>query len=263
MFNILPLILVLISLAVIISIIVKKFPQLSNIRTETIQREKETQTKRKILDDRLKRKVSAASKKIFLLFSAAVSKATDSLKDTKEKLEDQKDELGKRLMPEMLVTKEDHDKKEEIIEQELEEAEELLKEDEFEKAEKKYIEIITADQKNVDAYEGLAELYFEQRMYKEAKETLLFVLSIDRDSALAYTQLAEIEQISGTIEKALSYIASAVEIEPRNPKFLHLQITLALVAKNKMLAQKTLKALREVNPENAKLDDLQEEINEI
>ena len=69
MFNILPLILVLISLAVIISIIVKKFPQLSNIRTETIQREKETQTKRKILDDRLKRKVSAASKKIFLLLN--------------------------------------------------------------------------------------------------------------------------------------------------------------------------------------------------
>ena len=57
--------------------------------------------------------------------------------------------------------------------------------------------------------------------------------------------------------------AEALEIEPNNPRYLDLAITLAIEVKNKNYALTLLERLREVNPENAKLVELFEEISKL
>ncbi|MEA3398584.1 MAG: hypothetical protein U9R06_02465, partial [Patescibacteria group bacterium] len=55
MYNIIPLVLILVSLTVIIVIITRKFPALANIDLGTIQTERETKFKERIISNRIKR----------------------------------------------------------------------------------------------------------------------------------------------------------------------------------------------------------------
>lgn len=263
MFNIVPLVIIVASLGVSIYIIIRKFPQLARIQTQTIQTEKEKEVKNKILNERLKRKTAKATKLVGGLFGSLKSKVSDSLQEAKENLEAKKKELEKPELPEMLITKEDYEKQEEYIEQTLEEAEELAYEDEFEKAEQKYIDIISQDPKNVDAYEGLGWLYFENKMYKEARETLAFVLRLDSTNAKAHNDLAEVDVAEGKFAEALVHARKAVEIEPRNPKYITAQIDIALRMKDKVVAQMGLQKLQEVNPQNALISEYQEDISRL
>ena len=54
-----------------------------------------------------------------------------------------------------------------------------------------------------------------------------------------------------------------MEIEPNNPRYLDLAITLAIEVKNKNYASSLFDRFQEVNPENAKLAELFEEISSL
>jgi biopolymer transport protein ExbD len=56
MYNIIPLIIILICLAIILAIILKKLPLLTSFDTSEIPAEKQSETKEKIMNERLKRK---------------------------------------------------------------------------------------------------------------------------------------------------------------------------------------------------------------
>ncbi len=262
MFNFIPLLIVLICLVVIAIIILRKFPQLTRVHTETIQEAKEEQTKKKIIEERLKRKTEKASKAVAGIFGSLKKKVSGGFEELQGRLEEQKKQLEKRE-PQVLVTKEDFEKHAEKIEQELEEAEELAEEEDFEKAERKYIDVISQDPKNIEAYEGLAELYFENKKYEEAKETFAFILRLDPEYALAYYDLAYIHFEQGELEQALKRARQALEIEPKNPKYVTLALEIALKGKDRVIAQMMLAQLKEANPENARLAEFEEAIADL
>jgi len=243
--------------------VLRKFPQLARIKTETIQTEKEKATKNKILNERLKRKTQKATKFVGKFANKFKTKVAEGIKEAKDNIEEKKKQLDKPKAPEMLVTKEDFAKQEEYIEQTIEEAEEYAEEDNFEKAEQKYIDAISQDPKNPEAYEGLGWLYFENKMYKEARETLSFVLKLDPKSAQAHYDLAEVDIEEGRIAEALVHAKQAVELEPRNPKFISLQVELAIKNKDKVNAQMALQKLKDANPDNARIEEYQDEIKEL
>jgi tetratricopeptide (TPR) repeat protein len=244
-------------------VIVRKFPQLSRIDTGTIKEEKEKSTKKKLVDERLKRKAEKFTKS----FGAAASKvslgAKQRISAAQEKLQERREELEKPNIPKDIITKEDYDKKEEYVRKELEKAEDFAEEEQFEKAEKKYINLISDDPRNIDAYEGLGELYYDNKMYNEARETFSYILKLKPENALAHYNLAYVDKMQGKIQEAKVHFKKAVELEPRNPKYLSELVEIYIDLAEKIEAQLALQKLQEVNPENASIPKLQEEISEL
>ena len=58
----------------------------------------------------------------------------------------------------------------------IEEARSLARDLKYGDAERKYLEVLGLDKRNVEAYKGLAALYLKQKMLPQAKETFEFLL---------------------------------------------------------------------------------------
>lgn len=257
MYNIIPLILMLISLGIIIFIVVRKFPVLANVDVENIPKEKEAKFKEKIIIGQLKRNIVKWSSKITKLarpLGAAISNffhwALDKLHEIKEGYKN-----------ETVLKEADIDKK---IASSLDEAKDLVAKDDFETAEKKLIEAINLDNKNIEAFKALGELYFRKKSYNEASQTLKHVLKLTKgqDSG-AYFDLSLVYKEMGDYDSALANISNALKIEPNSPRHLDALLEISIMNKDKISALKAHKKLKEVNPENQKLEELKRQIDEI
>lgn len=179
----------------------------------------------------------------------------------------------------------------------LSEAQRLARGDNWKQAEGKYIEIIKVDQKNTDAYQGLAKIYLENNRPAEARQILEFLLKLGAEDADTFINLANLSWEENNLEEAKIYYLKALsldgskvvarvnlglvfgelgdkeaamqqfqaafELEPKNPRYLDLLIESGIQVGDKDLAKKALQNLREVNPENKKLDDFKKRINEM
>jgi len=179
----------------------------------------------------------------------------------------------------------------------LEEAHRLSKGDNWKQAEGKYIEVIKINSKNVDAYQGLARLYLDNNKNAEARQILEFLLKLGVEDADTYINFANLawEEDSldeakiyylkalsldgskvvarvnlglvfselGDKEAAMQQFRAAFELEPKNPRYLDLLIESSIKVGDKDLARKALQNLKEVNPENQKIDDFKKRINEL
>ena len=153
------------------------------------------------------------------------------------------------------------------------EAEKLYSQNELNKAEENYIKVINLDPKNFAAYEGLVAVYKANRDYKKARETSKYCIKLLNKDASAtdekhrlascYADLGEIYQLEDKIKLALTNSNKAIELEPSNPRFLDFLLKISIMLKNKELALKTFKALKEADPENQKLEEIKEEINNL
>lgn len=175
--------------------------------------------------------------------------------------------------------------------------EDLLAEDDFDAAERKFIDAIALDPRNVDAYAGLGDLYWETGKLDQARETYEYILKLNADNfdasarlgnialaqgnlavardyqlrsveldssaAVHYRDLAAVYQEMGELEEALTALQKAVGLEPNNPRYLDALIELCILSKRRPEAREALKRLREVNPENQKLEDFEKRIRRI
>jgi len=105
------------------------------------------------------------------------------------------------------------------------EADELAKKDEFSEAEKKLIEIIGLDSRNMDAFNTLGDIYAEMKNYQEAIQTYEHTLRLIDPEMLV--KIAEINYSIALAAKSIDdHVASmrsierALEIEPNNPRYL-------------------------------------------
>lgn len=179
----------------------------------------------------------------------------------------------------------------------LEEAQRLAKGDNWKGAEGKYVEIIKIDQKNIDAYQGLAKLYMDNNRWSEARQILEFLLKLGVEDADTYINFANLAWEEDNLDEAKIYYLKALsldgsrvvarvnlglvfselndkesamqqfravfELEPKNPRYLDLLLESSIKVGDKDLAKKALQNLKEVNPENQKIDDFKKRINEM
>jgi len=168
------------------------------------------------------------------------------------------------------------------------EAEELIKKEELEQAEKKLISIIGIDNKNIKAFKLLAGLYVAKKSYEEARQTYEYILKFKEDDQDAYGQFLKAAEkgdmkpvnISGqrsqiyfdlglifkamdNIEDSIVNIKKALEIEPNNPRYLDTMVEISIIKKDKKSAKSAYDKLTEVNPENQKLAGLKKQIDEL
>jgi len=288
MYNIIPLLLILISLSIIIIIIVRKFSALASLDIENIPAEKEARFKEQIISSRLKRNITKWSTKLGKLIKPIIQLISNFFKWLHAKLSTLKDDYKSK---EVLL---DSDSKQKI-DKLFNEAEECKKQSDLVMAEKRYIEIIGLDSKNIKAFKLLAQLYFERKDYGEAKETYEHILKLKADDEEVYEGLAQIDrqkgnliqardkylksldinsqrsqtyfdlalvyQTMGNIKEAVLNAKKALQIEPNNPRYLDTLLEISIMNKDKALASEAYKKLAEVNPDNQKLADLREQID--
>lgn len=269
-YNIIPLIIIVISLIIIIFIIGRRFSQLATIDLDSIAQERYDKVKNKIIIERLKRKWQPLKTKLIFLTKPFLNRFILILKNFYEKIikleeEYKKDSFEKSQISVNLPQQ---------IDNLFQKAQELFKEQNYLEAEKNYIKVIELDNKNLNAYQGLGELYLEKKDYKAAKETFRYILKLlkskavitnngnGKEHSLAYCffNLGVIYQKMEQNKPALNNFKKALELEPYNPKYLDQIIEISIILKDKKLAQNTLKTFKEVNPDNQKLSELEEKV---
>lgn len=298
MYALLPLLLIFFSFVVIVFVIVKKFPQLTLLDVESIPEVKEEKKKNEFLKKRAEKKnqetkekqkekiepILQMSKNIQSSFRKFVGQIEKRVfQDTFRRVRQQKIEQG--------ISPQDE------IQTLLKDAMFAYEQENFESAEKKYIEVIRLDPKEVLAYSGLADVYVALKQTKEAEETYKFVHHLDPNNEHVLVSLADLAEAQGNITAAIGYYEKAVilndsvssrfakfanllqgekqyhaalesmkqalELEPQNPKYLDNIIELAIMVGNKALAEEQYKKLRLVNPDNQKLPVLKEKIQDL
>ncbi len=255
MYNIIPLILILISLSVIIIITVKKFPVLANLDVENIPKEKEARFKEQIISGRLKRNIIKWVSKFTRFVAPAARAVNDFFKWSYHKLLELKDTYKNN---EALPRKEAEKRADEL----LAEAEELIQDEELDKAEKKLIEIINLDNKNTEAFRKLGELYFERKNLEEARQTFEHVIKLEQgESGEIYFNLSLVNRDMENLKEAADNIKKALEFEPNNPRYIDTALQISIMNKDKAEALNAYGRLKEVNPDNQKLDEMKARID--
>jgi len=258
-YDIIPLVITIGCLVGIIIIIVRKFPVLASIDIESIKSEREAKQKEKIIASRLERKVESFKKGIFSLIIPIILKIKRIFKEKYNKISDWEKRHSKKKIAPKLTPEE----KEIEIKKLFFTADELIKKEKAEEAEKIFIEIISLDHKNIEAYKKLGNLYFEQKNYDYAIETLQYILKLNPRDIEVLIDLGTLLKQKGENTKALKFFSKAVELEPTKPKSLDFLTDISIIIGNKELAENALQKLREVNPENKKIEEFEERIKDI
>ncbi|MFH1583133.1 MAG: tetratricopeptide repeat protein [Candidatus Falkowbacteria bacterium] len=286
MYNIIPLLLILISLSVIIIIVSRKFSVLAALDVESIPAEKEAKFKERIISNRLKRNIIKYWAKSSRVLAPLAQLASGYLKSRLHKLYQAKNvyQASERV------------EGPETIDQLFSQAEELKKQDDLDAAEKKYIEIIGLDSKNIKAFKELGRIYFEKKEFEEAKQTFEHILklkedediyenlaqiakekgdlnqardeylksiNINKQNAQTHFSLAEVYQAMGKLQDAMRALKKALKIEPANPRYLDTMLEISIIIKDKVLALDTYEKLFKANPENNKLEEFKQQIDEL
>lgn len=131
-------------------------------------------------------------------------------------------------------------------------------------AEKKFLEVVKLDPKNIEAYRGLGDLYISKKQYNEAREIYKFLIklnsvSVNRKSDY-YFNLALINKAEENNGEALNDALKALELVANSPRYLDFIIDLSILEGDKVGARRHLAKLKEVNPENQKISSWEESL---
>jgi tetratricopeptide (TPR) repeat protein len=255
--------------------LLRKFPRLKTLDVDTVPAAQKAEVRDRLLMERMKRSSEKGKKivkkgavPIFKLIARAVKalfrKIYDLEKKYKKEAEDKTELRGGALKNKVGGL--------------VEEARKLVKDDKLKEAEKLYIEVVSLDVKNIEAYRGLADVYLKLKEYKQAEQTSAFVLRLEKklskeiekkddngqlrktvsnapELANAYVDLGYTFEMQGNLQKAVDNFAEALNLEPNNPRNITEMLDAVIAMKNKSAALDMLKRLEQVNPENQKLKE--------
>lgn len=153
----------------------------------------------------------------------------------------------------------------EVISQMLAQAEEAAANGEWDKAEEKFIDVITVEKTHRRAYEGLANVYFQSSQWKESLETYRFLAKLMKDDGpvLIFQRWAQSAMELKRMPAALEALRRAIEIEPNNPRTLDLYCESAILGGRIELAEQAVEQLRSANSENNKIAQFEQRITEL
>jgi len=281
--SVISIILIIVCLAIIFILIARKFSVLASVDVDSIPEEKAAETKDRIIRERMDRKLDSAKKFIHLLLDPAkvfFKKIVRFFRDIYHKLIHIREKHKKsEIVGGSKVSEIEPDiSLEQKIKDLIEDAQDLLKNEKYEQAEKKFIDVIALDKKQIICYKGLAEIYMAQKEWRQARDILKYAyklqvdfIKLNPDAAGPLTQslafiLNDLSEISFNLEQkndALAYIKKALELDPNNPKFINALIDIYIKLGEKLRAERALELLKKANPENQKIIEIEELIKEL
>lgn len=179
----------------------------------------------------------------------------------------------------------------------LDEARSLARDLKWAEAERRFLEVLTIDDRNLEAYKGLATIYVKQKLYAQAKETYAFLLKIKKADATCYEGLGQIAEVEHDLIKAeemfrkalslqpksshyyavlaefflskhdsataLSFAKQAVELEQKSPKYLETLLEIVISLGQREDARRYYDKLRLLSDDQVKMHSFKERIEEI
>lgn len=278
--TILSILITILCLAAILTIVVRHWNALSSIDIEALPQTRDARTKKRIMSDRLRRQLHVVtwtlrtraeplSRVVRERITLAWNVFWDWLEAYTRRRQSREGNAEEDVSPSRR------------IERALSEAGRLFDDEEYVEAEKRYIDGIACDAKNLDAYKGLSRVYIRQKEWASAQEVLEFLTTHLREASkkesahpaeqsMCEMQLAEaLEELAGVyrmrdnMERAEQIMHEAVELQPQNPKFLDAMLEMYILLGKKQEASAALSRLRDANPENQKLSEFEDRIGNI
>lgn len=292
-----PILLLLLSLLIMGSVVARKYGQLTLLDVDNLPDVKEEKMKTDLWRKRAIERATAvtvdAQKKSFVWLRTWGERAKERLIHYINRLEEKAHQQADRVHHKKHAHISQAEQAEEV-KRLMQEAEQACGIEEYEKAEEKYIAVIRMDQKNVDAYRGLGDVYYALQQLKEAEETYQFLLQLDPTNDKTMLKLAELAEERDDLKSAIYYYEQAIlindnvsirffklgelleeaeqyetsleafeqaaELEPQNPKFLDKLLETSIMVGRKDLAEQVYQQLRMVNPENQKLEIFKDKV---
>jgi len=283
MFHILPLLLIIISLGIIAVLVARRYPELTLLDLDTIPERKEKKVKKELLTRKASKRSKDQHEKIVRGLAPVKEKwsmVQSSFRGYVKRLKDEVHAPGfrrpsgaKKTAPvasvitieESLVEETETvvpiQKKDVSADDLLRRGGRALEEEKFQEAESAYIRAIEHDQKDVRAYEGLADVYVAQKQYTEAKETYLFARKLDPDNVSFLAKLAFLAEETEEWSEAISYYEDAVLLEDTNASFFAKLADLYLKIGEESSAQEAMIQAVELLPRHLPYLDMLVEIS--
>ncbi len=262
MVTIIPIILIIISLIIILSIIIRKFPSLAILDVESIPEEKEAKFKERIMKDRFDRELGKLGSEFARIWQTISKKLKSFFSFLYNNLQERKKKYQSQ-------NKLSFTKKKQRTAKIIVEVDENIVQEDYVAAEKKAIEILNYDSHNQEAFEHLGKIYLALKKYDEAKETHYFILKLLQEKgdqmgqAETHFILSEIAEKMDNIQEALQEIHRALAITSNNPRFLDRLVAICVEMKDKKEAVEACRKLTDANPENQKLREWWQKIHEL
>lgn len=301
--GLLPFLLVIISLAIVLAIVIRKFPQLVLLDVDSMPEEKEGKQKEKIIRRKAKERAEKTDKNVLQRLVPVVESAKNiqsSFRGYVRSVAGKAQDAAKNRPKKQKEVEETPQEKRERRKQSrsvLKEADVAYEAGEFDQAERLYLAAIKQSPKSKLAYLGLARVYESHEQLDEAEQTFKFVLKLDKENEEALMHLAKITEDAGRLEEAVRYyeravlvndvhasrfaklfdllmelkqyeiaaeaIDQALSIEPQNPKYLDNLLDVSVLLSDRDTAEDAYTRLRMVNPENQKLASMRQRIDSI
>lgn len=250
-------VLALISLGILIRLFTKKLPQLRMLNPDTSGSIRSSELKNKILRERIER---ASGRSVKRVHNSVIAPAAKGVQDAFRRL------AGRLVAADRAYKKKKREQggvDSALLDERVEEGVKMMKEEHYDRAEKAFIEVISADPKHAGAYEELGRLYLQKKEYDSAKETFRFLAKLSPEDASVLASLGEVERLLKNEELAKEYFEKAAELQPKNPKYLDFLIDSLILLKDKKGAKAKLKKLKAVNPDNKKIEEFDLRIAEL
>ncbi len=294
MLDIILIIVAVISGFFIIRMLVRKFPHLANVNVNNLPEVKANRQKQLILQNRLYRLTHEYWSKLKGTLEPWQDQVNNKFQNYYQRLKVMEKDLQRRGQERLSSAV----SKSQTLDEMLTQARQHINDENYQAAEDSLIDVLGLDNHNVEAYKLLTEVYRSRKEYEQAKETLEYLLKLTHESDPAvYFSLADIAKQRGNLkqaeedylksislsddnylyflslaevyldldqpEKALSTAQRALILSPNNPKILDFLINLSIIIQDQELAKQYLNKLREVNPENNKLIEFGERIDDL
>ena len=277
MFSILPLLLIIVSLGIIIAIIVRRYPQLILLDLETLPEREQKKKKRELFTRRAKKRSEAKNAKLVRSLGEPLGawwkKTQETFRrytqrvwnDTKGIASSTTKKFEKNISPKQIIKKTQGVEPIEVsttkssslggshgedMRSILQHARRAVQDEAWEKAEALYIKVIRQDTQNIEAYEGLGDVYLAQGQRDEAKETYVFLAKLAPNFDAVRIKLGHLAEEDGDTKKAIEWYQEAVLINDSNAEWFAALADLFFSIEEYIPAQEALGEAVELAPTN-------------
>ena len=238
----------IIALGVTLFLIARHWKEIRLLDPQSIKEERQKQEREKLITRRFER-VSAEQLAALHRFGRTLARKTkESYKRTEERLQSFDNLYKKVKSPFSAMAPSQRER----IKTLLTEARSLIRDLKWADAERRLLEALALDQRQIDAYRLLGTLYLRQKLYPQARETYEFLVKTRKADDATYAGLAEIAKAEGNFQIAEAMLQKAADASPRQP---HRQAELAaffLERGNAAKAWPHAKRASELEPGSAK-----------
>lgn len=257
--DIVSILLILSSVVVLANIVGKRMKVVASIKVDALPQEQQADVRKRLLRDKLDRKMAVCKKWV---------------KHTAKPMAEHLSRIGEfwntlhRKLAFIRTHKKHIDTSTQVSPDPLFVAYRALEAEQFDEAEKCFIEVIRLDPRCHESYRGLSDLYLRKKDLALAYESLQYLWKLLKNKGddaipMRFQTAYDLWDVSfqlDKLEQAKKWIQEVLELGPNNPKFLDAALETYIALKDRLRAERVLETLQATNPENNKLAEFAERI---